>query len=806
MKELFVTLSVLIVLFFFGYLLLPNFKSMKAIIIFCELIISSILLSNNFYKKHSLYKGSKFLYIQRTDFYPIKSFYKTLYENGEFKSIEFDKVSSNEFSLIQTKKYSKECLNHYYIQANDECPITDIKLEETNENINEDYIYIQITDNEYLSYTNKNKKGKLYKSFNYTDFKENIEDNFTNEKIIRKEYNKFTNPINDFKFYIQFFDVLSSLLIFISFVYSFFEYPNDRKFGVFRVCNIAFQIFIFVIYILRYMKFIKVKNFLNENKDLYENESYFPNKYFNIDSFPLSLPVIFIIYNLVYIIFPHKNHYFKDKILEIKFSKYYIYMIIFYATYFIAVIILSIFDYINDLKINAGYNNLIYNWELNPFKSIEVVQNEESKYAFKWRNNIFKIEKFEDLNYIDLYQNNNGKICGKDDYGNNLYFPEDSECPINNIYISNSNEDLTDYKKLKLNETSYLYYTNQNTEGKIIVDLRISNIPEIPLNPEGKSDYNYFSMPFYEEIDFDVEYLYSINYLGVNSSSHSGKTKLIKDFKNKIKSYKGLSITKFVLFWFCYIIIFLLMIFINMAFSNDYNIFYSESNPRKSKIITIISFVCLIIFVFSYTIILIICTFFHNKYIKDFMNDINLDFQNDKNDYKWNAVLMIFFFFLVFYISLYSQIYKKFEFYEPTSEDNTEEIEKENNYNPNNAQVGERVINYRNNRNLETMNSIDRLNKQNDQKEGENQISVIFQCIDDQTVHYPVICKESQKFSEVEKLLYEQFPRYKKTINYFMCNGNIVDKTKTLKENKIGYGNVIIMKIAEEDAGLRVVN
>ena len=248
------------------------------------------------------------------------------------------------------------------------------------------------------------------------------------------------------------------------------------------------------------------------------------------------------------------------------------------------------------------------------------------------------------------------------------------------------------------------------------------------------------------------------------------------------------------------------MIFINMAFSNDYNIFYSESNPRKSKIITIISFVCLIIFVFSYMIILIICTFFHNKYIKDFMNDINLDFQNDKNDYKWNAILIIFFLFLAFYITLYSQIYKKFEFYEPTSEDNTEEIEKENNYNPNNAQVGERVINYRNNRNLETMNSIDRLNKQNDQKEGENQISVIFQYIDDQTVHYPVICKESQKFSEVEKLLYEKFPRYKKTINYFICNGNIIDKTKTLKENKIGYGNVIIMKMAEEDAGLRVVN
>ena len=136
---------------------------------------------------------------------------------------------------------------------------------------------------------------------------------------------------------------------------------------------------------------------------------------------------------------------------------------------------------------------MIYNWELNPFKSIEVIQNEESKYNFKWGNNIFKIEKFENFNYIDLYQNGDGKICGKDNYGNNLYFPENSECPINDIFISNSNQNLSGYKKFKLNETSYLYYTNQYIEGKIMVDLRISQNSEIPLNPEGKSDYNYFS-------------------------------------------------------------------------------------------------------------------------------------------------------------------------------------------------------------------------------------------------------------------------------------------------------------------------
>ena len=76
----------------------------------------------------------------------------------------------------------------------------------------------------------------------------------------------------------------------------------------------------------------------------------------------------------------------------------------------------------------------------------------------------------------------------------------------------------------------------------------------------------------------------------------------------------------------------------------------------------------------------------------------------------------------------------------------------------------------------------------------ENLISVIFQCTD-QTVHYPIICKKNQKFSEVENLLYEQYPQYKNTNNFFTCNGNILYGSKTMKENKISHGNVILMTI-----------
>ena len=148
---------------------------------------------------------------------------------------------------------------------------------------------------------------------------------------------------------------------------------------------------------------------------------------------------------------------------------------------------------------------------------------------------------------------------------------------------------------------------------------------------------------------YRIKYLYSINYLWINSSSFSGKKTLIKDFKNKIKTYKGISITKFVLFWCCYITIFSIMILASIEEYAGNDIFSFESNERKSNVLVIIFIVCITIFITSYLIILIICFYYHFKYIKDFMNDINLDFQNDKNDYKWNVIVIIFFILTINY-------------------------------------------------------------------------------------------------------------------------------------------------------------
>ena len=299
-------------------------------------------------------------------------------------------------------------------------------------------------------------------------------------------------------------------------------------------------------------------------------------------------------------------------------------------------------------------------------------------------------------------------------------------------------------------------------------------------------------MPFYDKIDFDGEYLYSINYLGINSTLFSGKRSLIKDFKNKIKAYNGLSITKFVLFWAYYITYFFIFILESKKEIGSNNIFVSISTCIKSKRILIIVVWSLILLI-PYSNILTICAISHVEYIEKFMNDINLDFKRERNGYVWNFIVLFFFALSFLYLCFRSSIIKSLEFYDLIIDDNIEETNGENNNNNNNAQAEEVIIKFRNNHIIES------LNEQEFQNVEENPISVIFTCTD-QTFNYPIICKKNQKFSEVENLLYEQYPQYKNTNNFFLCHGNIIDSSKTMKENKLNHGDIIVMTINQVDS------
>ena len=135
----------------------------------------------------------------------------------------------------------------------------------------------------------------------------------------------------------------------------------------------------------------------------------------------------------------------------------------------------------------------------------------------KWKGSLLELDRQEYYDYLYINDDDYKKLCGKDSLGNNLYYPDFMKCPINDIFILKYEKDIKDYNRLKFDDNSYLYFTNKKTDGKILIDFRISSDFKIALNQGGDSSGNYYSMPFYEKIDsINNTYLYSINYLGAN--------------------------------------------------------------------------------------------------------------------------------------------------------------------------------------------------------------------------------------------------------------------------------------------------
>ena len=411
---------ILLIPFFIIFLIVPAFKYMKIIMIFIQLIFSFTLVSKILYKKHSLYSAPTVKYTHSTNFLPIKSLYKTENEEG-IPDISFNTMDDNKFSIIKTEEYSIQCLENYFISKDETCPLTDIIFNDRESSIYNDYI--QVSDNVYFYYTNENKKGKLYKSFNYYEFEENKEDSLTNEeinKIARKELNKISNPILDMKHFIKFYDVICIFIIFFSLLISLFEDTRDRKCGVVRILNICFQLIILIIYIIRFTKFIKIKEFLFDNEDIYKNDSYFPNKFMNFVSAPLAISINIFIINILYFAFP--NHYLCCKHQENDYKCQKDCFIAYYVSFYLLFkMIFEILDFVNDSKIFPIYDNIIYNWKINPIRNIQLSSYYEDSESFiRWKDYILKIERLRDFNYINIYSSSNTKLCGKDNLGNNL--------------------------------------------------------------------------------------------------------------------------------------------------------------------------------------------------------------------------------------------------------------------------------------------------------------------------------------------------------------------------------------------------
>ena len=55
----------------------------------------------------------------------------------------------------------------------------------------------------------------------------------------------------------------------------------------------------------------------------------------------------------------------------------------------------------------------------------------------------------------------------------------------------------------------------------------------------------------------------------------------------------------------------------------------------------------------------------------------------------------------------------------------------------------------------------------------------------DQKIDLPIIIKNTEYFSKIEQILYEKYPKYTETENYFLVNGSRINRLKTLEQNGI---------------------
>ena len=131
------------------------------------------------------------------------------------------------------------------------------------------------------------------------------------------------------------------------------------------------------------------------------------------------------------------------------------------------------------------FYELMSNWNSYPISEISIGNSDSFWYTLNvWqgtnisRKYYYHNDTFFDYNYTKLtFNEENGKKCGKDSIGNDLYFPKDTDCPINEIFIDDkenvekNNQFI--YTTLPLKNNKYLHYTKDNTEGKIIVQIII---------------------------------------------------------------------------------------------------------------------------------------------------------------------------------------------------------------------------------------------------------------------------------------------------------------------------------------------
>ena len=89
-------------------------------------------------------------------------------------------------------------------------------------------------------------------------------------------------------------------------------------------------------------------------------------------------------------------------------------------------------------------------------------------------------------------------------------------------------------------------------------------------------------------------------------------------------------------------------------------------------------------------------------------------------------------------------------------------------------------------------------------KPGEKLMSVIFISVD-QKIHHSFICKNTDIFTSLEKSLYDIFPEYGESENYFLLSGRKINKYKSLECNNIKNSDIIKLKFINFKKKFRII-
>ena len=306
--------------------------------------------------------------------------------------------------------------------------------------------------------------------------------------------------------------IVIHFIIAIIFIFIFYYFDEDeKKYEPFLYGIALLEIIINIINIIlcsitiSYHSIFRNNIFKFLNSDVYE--------FYNTIQDSDTLSIILIIVNIlligtvvfwIYYYYTHRAIYFPKESKIIKKLKQ-LDNAIFYSTLLITFIILILVCVlIGKKEYNGGYfKGLEKNWNKSPIFSIDISSSEnyelgyfpgtknegygmkEEKKIYYWDSQSFLIKRKKGKYSDYLTNKNNKKLCGKDSSNNDMYFPNNEDCPINYIEItSNSNPSISNlnFKTLKL-KNRYLHYTNEYISGKILVDFKISDVtPSISIN------------------------------------------------------------------------------------------------------------------------------------------------------------------------------------------------------------------------------------------------------------------------------------------------------------------------------------